>query len=151
MVSSNIFPCLLLLNLDIAKHVNFADLGVSLPLSTFCVVFPMFLWTGISPDFTWIFIECGFHRLFFFRCILFLAQEEKETEKKKPQKSVVSNSVKNIRPESLSRRNAIYLTLIIYSEKSNDLHKLMPLGDFSLVAFSGRSFFGFDLWLSFLL
>ena len=38
-------------------HANFADLGVTLGLSTFCIIFPTFLRTSISPDFTWSFIS----------------------------------------------------------------------------------------------
>ena len=58
--------------LNIGWHVNFSNLGVSLWLPTFCIIFPMFLRTGISPDFTWIFIDwvsvgC------FSRCIFSLA------------------------------------------------------------------------------
>ena len=34
--------------LSIGKHVNFTDLGVSLWLSAFCMIFPAFLQTGIS-------------------------------------------------------------------------------------------------------
>ena len=34
--------------LSIGKHVNFTDLGVSLWLSAFCMIFPTFLQTGIS-------------------------------------------------------------------------------------------------------
>ena len=34
--------------LSIGKHVNFTDLGVSLWLSAFCMIFPTFLETGIS-------------------------------------------------------------------------------------------------------
>ena len=35
--------------LSIGKHVNFTNLGVSLWLSTFCIIFPTFFQTGISP------------------------------------------------------------------------------------------------------
>ena len=49
LISSN------LLLLSIGLHVSFADLGVSVWLSTFQKIFPRFLRTGISPDFAWIF------------------------------------------------------------------------------------------------
>ena len=35
--------------LSIEQHVNFPDLVASLRLSTFCIIFPTFLRTGISP------------------------------------------------------------------------------------------------------
>ena len=47
---------------------------------------------------------------------------------------------------SFSRENFILANLIPPSEKSNDSYNLMSLG-----ASSWRQFFGFDLWLSFLL
>ena len=37
--------------------VNFADLGETLGMSTFCIIFPTFFRTSISPDFTWIFLD----------------------------------------------------------------------------------------------
>ena len=43
--------------LSIGYHVNFANLGVNLGLPTFCIIFPTFFRTSISPDFTWIFIN----------------------------------------------------------------------------------------------
>ena len=46
--------------LSIRFHVSLADLGVSVRLSTFCIIFPTFLRTVISPDFTWIFIDWVF-------------------------------------------------------------------------------------------
>ena len=53
-----IFSCLIL---SIGWYVNYADLGVRLWLSTFRIICPRFLKTGISPEFTWIFINpvCG--------------------------------------------------------------------------------------------
>ena len=53
-----IFSCLIL---SIGWHVNYADLGVRLWLSTFRIICPRILRTGISPEFTWIFINpvCG--------------------------------------------------------------------------------------------
>ena len=43
--------------LSIGYHVNFADLGVTLGLSTFCIIFPTFFRTSLSPNFTWIFTD----------------------------------------------------------------------------------------------
>ena len=62
-----------------------------------------------------------------------------------PAKNVPQNSVKNIRPYSLLRENAIFATPITPSEKSSDLYQRMSSGDFSLGTFSRRQSFGFDL------
>ena len=43
------FPVFIILS--VGWHVNFADLGVRLRLSTFRIIFPRVLRTGISPDF----------------------------------------------------------------------------------------------------
>ena len=53
------FPVFIILS--IGWHVNYADLGVRLWLSTFRIICPRFLKTGISPEITWIFINpvCG--------------------------------------------------------------------------------------------
>ena len=53
------FPVFIILS--IGWHVNYADLVVRLWLSTFRIICPRFLRTGVSPEFTWIFINpvCG--------------------------------------------------------------------------------------------
>ena len=123
--------------------VNFADLGLSLPLSTFCIILQcscglVFLQTLIKSLLT--------ESLRVFTEYIFFLAQEKKTPRKKPSKNVSQNSIKNIRPDSLSRENAISVTPIIPSEKSIDSYKLMPLGDLSLNAFSSFS----DLTLEFL-
>ena len=50
--------------LSVGWHVNFADLSVRLRLSTFWIIFPRFMRTGISPDFNWIFIDWASARFF---------------------------------------------------------------------------------------
>ena len=62
--------------LSIGQHVNIADLGVSLRLPTFCIIFPTFFRTVISPEFTWSFID-WVSAVFFSRCIFSLAAEKK--------------------------------------------------------------------------
>ena len=102
--------------LSIGYHVNLADSGVSLRLSTFYIIFPTFLWIGISPYFTWV-------STIFFRCIFLLDLRKKSREK----------SQQKIFPQtlySLSREISILATPIPPSEKSNDSYKLMSLGAF---------------------
>ena len=94
--------------LSIGYHVNFADLGVTLGLSTFCIIFPTFFRTSISPDFTWIFID--WVSAGFFPGVFSPWPEKKRHREKSPQKNVPPNSVKNIRPYSLSREDAIFAT-----------------------------------------
>ena len=100
--------------LSIGYHVNFADLGVTLGLSTFCIIFPTFFRTSISPDFTWIFID--WVSAGFFPGVFSPWPEKKRHREKSPQKNVPPNSVKNIRPYSLSREDAIFATSITPSE-----------------------------------
>ena len=57
LISSNLFPCLLWVNFDYWITCKLCWFSVSLQLSTFSIIFPAFLWSGISPDFTWIFID----------------------------------------------------------------------------------------------
>ena len=80
--------------LSFGYHVNFADLGVALGLSTFCIIFPTFFRTCISPDFTWIFID--WVSAGFFPGVIFPWPEKKRDREKSPQKNVPPNSVKNI-------------------------------------------------------
>ena len=100
--------------LSIGYHVNFADLGITLGLFTFCTVSPTFFQTSISPDFTWIFID--WVSAGFFPGVFSPWPEKKDTGKKTHKKNIPPNSVKNIRPYSLSREDAIFATSIIPSE-----------------------------------
>ena len=72
------FPVFILLSIGL--HVNFADLDVSVRLSIFRIIFPRFLRTGISPDFTWILLAeflGGFFSVYFL-----LGLRKKKTWKK---------------------------------------------------------------------
>ena len=73
------------------------------------------------------------------------------TPGKNPAKNVPPNSVKNIRPYTLSRENSIFATSITPSEKSSYSYKLISQADFSKGASSGRQFFGFDPCFSFVI
>ena len=136
--------------LSIGWHVNFADLGVRLRLSTFRIIFLRFLRTGISPDFTWTFFTRFLGGRGWFQVYFLLGLRNKKNQRN-PAKNVRSNSVRIVISYSLSRENAIFATPKTPLEKSNDLHKLMSLEDFPWGTCSGRQFFGFDPWLSFLL
>ena len=95
-------------------YVNFTDLGVTLGLSTFCIIFPTFFQTSISPDFTWIFIDrvsAGF-----FPGVFSPWPEKKRHREKSPQKNIPTNSVKNIRPYRLLREDSIFANPITPSE-----------------------------------
>ena len=112
MIFSNLFLCVLWLSFG--YHANFADLGVTLGLSTFYIIFPTFFRTSVSPDFTWIFI--AWISVGFFPGVFSPWPEKKRHRKKRLQKNVPLNSVKNIRPYSLSREDAIFATSITASE-----------------------------------
>ena len=79
--------------LSIGQHVNIADLGVRLRLLTFFIIFPTLLRTGISPDFTWIFID--WVSAGFFPGVFLLDLRKKDTGKKLSQKSESIYSFKN--------------------------------------------------------
>ena len=79
--------------LSIGQHVNIGDLGVRLRLLTFCIIFPTFLRTGISPDFTWIFID--WVSAGFFPGVFLLGIRKKDSGKKLSQKSESIYSFKN--------------------------------------------------------
>ena len=68
------------INLTIGWHVNFADLGVRLRLSTFRIIFPRFLRTVISPDFK--FLLTGFLGSFFQVYFLHGLRKKEAIEKK---------------------------------------------------------------------
>ena len=95
--------------LSIEKHLNFADLDVSLRLPTFCIIFPTSLRTGISPEFTWVFID--WVSVGFFPGVLSPWPKKKRHREKSLQKMFL---------QPPSRENAIFATSITPSEISND-------------------------------
>ena len=117
--------------LSIGYYVNFGLLGVTLGLSTFFIIFPTFFWTSISPDFTWILIDWVSAGFFPGGFSLGL---RKKTPWKKPRKKC---------SPKLSQ------TPITPSE--NRMIRVNSLADFFLGASSGRKFFRFNTWHSFLL
>ena len=100
--------------LSVGYHVNFADLDITLGLSTFCIISPTFFQASISPDFTWIFID--WVSAGFFPGVFSPWPEKKRHREKSPQKNVPPNSVKNIRPYSLLREDAFFANPITPSE-----------------------------------
>ena len=57
LISSNLFPCLLWLNFECWLTCQICRFSCKSATATFCIIFPTFLRTGISSDFTWIFID----------------------------------------------------------------------------------------------
>ena len=57
LISSNLFPCLLWLNFECWLTCQLCRFSRKSATATFCIIFPTFLRTGISSDFTWIFID----------------------------------------------------------------------------------------------
>ena len=145
MISWNLFPCLLSLSFDYCISCQLCRFRCKSGM--FCIIFPTFFRSNISPDVTWIFIDWVSVR--FLRRVFFPWPKKKTTSGKSAQKWVLPNSVKNIFPDSLSRKDGIYSTPINILEKSNDSYKLPSLADFSLGASSERQLFRFDTWLSF--
>ena len=109
--------------------VKFHGLEWTSPLNLFLISSNLF-----PVCYDWILIECQLYR---FRCksvteflrgyfsMYFLLCLRKKTPGKKLAKNFPSNSVKNIRPYSFSRENAVFATLITPSEKTIDSYKLI--------------------------
>ena len=72
--------------LNIGYHVNFADLGVTSGMSTFCMIFTAYFRTIISPDFTWILID--WVSAWFSPGVFSLWPEKKRHRGKSPQKNI---------------------------------------------------------------
>ena len=134
MVYSKLFLFLLWLNFEYWITCHVCLFRCKSATVYFLHNFPTFLWTGISPDFTWFFID--WVSAWFFSDVFSPWPKKKRYLEK--------SSLKNI------PLNAIFASPTSLSEKSNDSYKLVSLEDFSLGAFSGRQFVGFDSWLSFL-
>ena len=116
--------------------------------------FPVLLWLNfeywITCQLCW--FRCKSATVYVFPGVFSSWSKKKERHRQKSQqKNNPQNSVKNIRPYSLSRENENFATTITHSKKSNSSYKLMSLGNFSLGASSGRQLFRFDPWFSFLL
>ena len=77
--------------LSIWWHANFADLGVRLRLSTFQIIFPRFLRTGISSDFNSIFIDWVSEK--FFPGVFSPWSQKKTCKKCSPKLSPYSHSI----------------------------------------------------------
>ena len=146
MISWNLFPCLLSLSFDYCISCQLCRFRCK--SGTFCIIFPTFFGTNNSPDVTWIFI--GWVSAGFLRRVSFPWPKKKTTSGKRPQKWVPSNSVKNIFPDSLSRKDRIFSTPINISEKSNDSYKLPSLADFPWVLLLRDNFLDFILDFLFL-
>ena len=70
--------------LSTGYRVNFADLGVTLGMSKFCIIFPTYFRTSVSPDFTWIFIDWVSGGGAVYPVYFLLGLRKKDTGKKYP-------------------------------------------------------------------
>ena len=111
-------------------------------LSTFCIIIPTFFRTSISPEFTWIFVD--WVSAGFFSGVFSPLSEKKRLQEKSQQK-MLPESVKNIRPYSLSREDANFET-----QKAPSENPMIRINSCLWQIFLG-CFFWFDTWLSFLL
>ena len=117
LISSNLFPCLLWLN-----FVYWLTCQLCRFRCNSATAYVLHNFSNVLADwYLWLYIDWVSAR-FFSRCIFSLAEEKKTG--KKPAKNVPPNSVRNIRPCTLSRENAIFATSITPSEKSHDSYKL---------------------------